>query len=61
MTVDKTQIRINGRELQMKEVYGLAGESTDDALCLVCMCSPKNMIFKPCSHMCVCEPCAYAM
>jgi hypothetical protein len=26
-------------------------------LCIICQDNNKNMIFEPCHHICICEPC----
>lgn len=35
-----------------------SSKPSDSHLCLVCMDLPKNIMFKPCNHISVCEPCA---
>lgn len=50
---------MNGKLLEMKSVYGLSDK--EDNLCLVCLTEKKNMILKPCYHMCVCEFCSVTM
>ena len=60
--VTKNSMRINGKDYEMKTVYGMSGkEEGNDNVCLVCLDNPKNIVLKPCSHMCICHVCAEPM
>ena len=47
----------------MKTVYGMAKDEdgSNDNVWLVCIENPKNIVLKPCSHMCICEAWAEPM
>ena len=59
--IERNVIRKDGRSFEMKTVYGMAGDSDGSNVCLVCLENPKNVILKPCSHMCICSVCAEPM
>jgi len=63
VSMKKNIIRKNGKTYEMKTVFGLAKDESgsNDNVCLVCIDNPKNIVLKPCSHMCICDVCAEPM
>lgn len=61
--IERNVLRKDGKSYELKTVYGLAGDSQDDSdnVCLVCLENKKNIILKPCSHLCICDVCAEPM
>lgn len=39
------------------EILDVSEEARDGSVCVICMEKPKDSLFYPCGHMCVCGPC----
>ena len=51
--IERNVTRIDGKNYEMKTVFGMAGDEDGSTTCLVCLENPRNIILKPCSHMCI--------
>lgn len=44
-------------KISKAKVKVILSEKKDSMLCLTCVENPKNMVFIPCGHLCICEKC----
>lgn len=48
----------NSLKLALFKVKNEINDRTETSNCLICTERPRNMVFSPCHHMCICEQCA---
>ena len=51
---------VNGlwQQAHVIEVLAVEPEMLEKEECVICMTNPRDTVFYPCGHQCLCEPCA---
>tara|TARA_A100001015_G_scaffold187633_1_gene208985 strand:+ start:2978 stop:3475 length:498 start_codon:yes stop_codon:yes gene_type:complete len=40
------------------EIKNLRHNNSDDMSCVICLDNKRNVLFKPCNHICICDTCS---
>jgi hypothetical protein len=54
----------NGQSFELEAAYGLGikddkvKDADDQKLCVICLTNNKDVLNKPCRHVCLCSECA---
>ncbi len=56
--LNKSKTIINDLKVELEELKSHIYKSDDDTSCIICFENKRNVLFKPCNHICICDTCS---